>query len=137
MKIADCMTPDCRYCDTSDNLVTLAKRMADEDIGAIPVGSGDKLVGMVTDRDIVVRGLANGKDPASVTASEVMADPVLYCYDDQDCSEVAATMAEQQVRRLPVVDRDKRLRGFVSVGDFARAGATGETARAEQGIAAG
>lgn len=136
MEVSDVMTADCKFCRPEDDLATLARRMAEEDIGSVPVGEGEKLVGMVTDRDIVVRGLAQGGDVSALTASDVMSEPVLYCYEDQDCGEVAATMARQQVRRVPVVDRAKRLRGIVSVSDLARGGASVAVSHAEAGIAA-
>jgi CBS domain-containing protein len=104
--------------------------MRDEDIGAVPVVDGDKLIGMVTDRDIVVRGLADSRDPAAATARAVMTSTLLYCFDDQSVEEALDNMGEQQVRRLPVVDRDKRLVGVVSIGDLCAAAAperTGES----------
>ncbi len=136
MKVGDVMTKDCRFCAPDDPVVEIAKLMQRDDVGAVPVGRDDKLVGMVTDRDIVVRGIAPGHALDRLTAETVMSEPVLYCYEDEDCESAARSMAERQVRRLPVVDRDKRLRGVVSVGDLARAGEAAAAGRAETGIAA-
>lgn len=85
--------------------------------GFIPVGENDRLVGTLTDRDIVVNGIAQGRS-ADSAVTEVMSHDVLYCYEDQDVAEVARNMGTQQVRRMPVVDRDKRLVGVVSLGDL-------------------
>ena len=131
MLVGEAMTPECHYCDAGDGLAKIAGIMAAEGVGAVPVGRGDSLVGMVTDRDIVVHGLARGGDVTALTAADVMAAPVHYCFDDQDCAEVAGQMAESQV---PVVNRDKRLRGMVSVGDLARGSQHKATARAVEGI---
>jgi len=95
-----------------------ARHMRDGDFGVLPMAENNRLVGVLTDRDIVVRGVAEGNADAA-PAREVMTDRVLYCFDDQDCREVADNMRELQVRRLPVVDRDKRLVGILSIGDLA------------------
>jgi CBS domain-containing protein len=108
--------------------------MASEDIGIVPVAENDKLIGMVTDRDIVVRGVASDIDPSQLKVTELMTDKVYYCFDDQNCSDVADNMAELQVRRLPVVDRDKNLVGIVSLGDLASQGAANKAKKALQGV---
>jgi CBS-domain-containing membrane protein len=92
--------------------------MKESDTGVLPVGEHDKLVGMITDRDIAVRAVAEGKGP-DAPVREVMTAEVKYCFEDEDTAHVAETMAQQQVRRLPVVNRDKRLVGIVSLGDLA------------------
>jgi CBS domain-containing protein len=84
------------------------------------VGEGDQLVGMITDRDVAVRGVASGKPVERTLVREVMTPQVLYCFEDQACDEVANNMAEIQARRLPVMNHDKRLVGIVSLGDLAR-----------------
>ncbi len=119
MQVRDVMTPSVRVADPKTTINEAARLMRDEDVGALPVGS-ERLEGMVTDRDIVVRALANDVDPVSTPVEKLMSDEVLYCFDDQDIEEVARNMGEQQVRRLPVVDHDKRLVGFVSLSDLAR-----------------
>lgn len=96
----------------------VARLMRDEDIGAVPVADGDRLVGMVTDRDIVVRAMAAGQLARYPDARSVMSERMLYCFADQQVEEVLDNMGEMQVRRLPVVDRDKRLVGMVSIGDL-------------------
>jgi CBS domain-containing protein len=93
--------------------------MVEIDAGALPVANSDRLLGMITDRDIAVRAVAEGKSP-DTPVDEVMSREVLYCFDDQDLEDVARNMGKIQVRRLPVVDRDKRLVGIVSLGDLAR-----------------
>jgi CBS domain-containing protein len=92
--------------------------MRDLDIGVLPVGENDRLVGMITDRDITIRAVAAGKDPNS-PVSDVMTAAIKYCYSDQELDEVTDNMADIQVRRLPVVDRDKRLVGILALGDIA------------------
>ena len=92
--------------------------MAECDAGALPVGQDDRLVGMITDRDITVRGVAQGKG-LDTKVRDVMTPDVKYCFEDEDLDHVARNMGEQQVRRLPVVNRDKRLVGILSLGDVA------------------
>ena len=92
--------------------------MAGIDAGALPVANNDRLIGMITDRDIAVRGVAEGKSP-NTPVRDVMTTDVKYCFDDQDIEEVTLNMGDIQVRRLPVVDRDKRLVGILSLGDVA------------------
>jgi CBS domain-containing protein len=95
-----------------------AKLMSEIDAGVLPVGDNDRLVGMITDRDIAVRAVAQGKGPQT-PVREVMTAEVKYCFDDEDTEHVARSMSDQQVRRLPVVNRDKRLVGILSLGDLA------------------
>jgi len=104
-----------------------ARMMADGDIGALPVAAGDRLAGMVTDRDIAIRAIAVGKGPGC-TVGEVMTHDVLYCHEDEEIGDISQNMAENQVRRLPVVDVDKRLVGIISLADIAdaRAAKAGE-----------
>jgi CBS domain-containing protein len=118
MKVRDCMTREVRIADPAETLREAATAMADVDAGFLPVGEDDRLVGIVTDRDIAIRGVAHGLPPEA-PVREVMSGEVLYCFEDDDCEEVLNNMAEIQVRRLPVVDRDKRLVGVVSITDLA------------------
>lgn len=118
MRIADAMTRDVQVIKPDQSLVDAARLMADCDCGALPVADNDRLVGMLTDRDIVVRGLAQGKTP-DTCVQDVMSADVKYCFEDEDLDEVAQNMGDLQVRRLPVVSRDKRLVGIVSLGDIA------------------
>jgi CBS domain-containing protein len=101
-----------------DSLAAAAKRMAELDVGALPVSDEDRLVGMITDRDMVVRGLAEGRG-AKTRVKDVMTPGVKYCFLDQEIDEITANMADIQVRRLPVLDHDKRLVGILSLGDIA------------------
>ncbi len=119
MKIRDVMTRDVDVLSPEASLREAAVHMRDRDIGSIPIADNDRLIGMVTDRDIVIRCVADGQD-CEQPVREAMTDRVLYCFEDQDVDEVCHNMADEVVRRLPVVSRDKRLVGIVSLGDIAR-----------------
>ncbi|MGP0058853.1 MAG: CBS domain-containing protein [Beijerinckiaceae bacterium] len=99
----------------------LAKMMQEFDIGAIPIGESDKLVGMVTDRDLCLRALADGKDPDKLTARDVMTAGIIWCRDNEDVEEAADLMERKRVRRLPVIDDNKRMVGILSLGDVSHA----------------
>jgi CBS domain-containing protein len=118
MQIREVMTQEVRLVRPSDTIEDAASAMAEMDIGLLPVTDEDRLVGMITDRDIAVRAVASGLGPET-KVSDVMTADVKYCFDDQDAEDVAENMGDIQVRRLPVVDRDKRLVGIVSLGDIA------------------
>ena len=118
MKVSDAMTRDVRVASPNQTIQDAAKMMSDVDSGVLPVGENDRLIGMITDRDIAVRAVAQGKGPQALVR-EVMTDHVHYCFDDEDIDEVTHKMADSQVRRLPVVNRDKRLVGILSLGDVA------------------
>jgi CBS domain-containing protein len=96
-----------------------AEKMRSLDVGSLPVCDGQRLVGMITDRDITIRAVAAGRDPSQTLVTEAMTPEIVYCYDDQNVKEVAELMEERQIRRLPIVSRDKRLVGIVSLGDLA------------------
>ena len=119
MQVRDCMSRDVKLCRPDMPIGAAAKLMAEKDIGFLPVGDDDRLHGIITDRDIAVRAVAHAKDH-NTPVSEVMSAEIMYCFEDQDINEVAANMAEIQVRRMPVVDRDKRLVGIISLADAAR-----------------
>jgi CBS domain-containing protein len=108
----ECVAPD-------DTLQTAARKMRDLDIGPLPVCDRDRLAGLVTDRDITVRATADGKDPTRCRVREVMTPDVVYCFDDQDVKDAADTMATRQIRRLLVLNRDKKLVGIVSMANLA------------------
>jgi len=116
-KVADVMTPGNEIARPDQSVQEAAQLMAEVDTGALPVGENDRLLGMITDRDIAVRVTAEGKDPKQTQVHEVMTSGVRYCFDDEDVEHVAQNMADQQVRRLMVVNRNKRLVGIVSLGD--------------------
>jgi CBS domain-containing protein len=118
MQVKELMTPDVEIASPDDSIQTAAKMMADLDVGVLPVGENDRLVGMVTDRDIAVRGIAAGRD-GQAKIRDVMTKEIRYCFEDEDSQAVAQKMAEWQVRRLPILNRDKRLIGIVSLGDLA------------------
>jgi len=119
MKISECMTPDVRLTDPEMSLREAAQTMAECDAGVLPVGENDRLVGMLTDRDIAIRGVARGLGP-DAKVREAMTHEVRWCFEDEDSDEVLATMADEQIRRLPVLNREKRLVGIISLGDLAK-----------------
>jgi len=99
-----------------------AVHMRDGDVGALPVGENDQLIGMVTDRDITVRGMASARSSETCTVGEVMSEGIDYCFADEDAQRASRTMTEHKVRRLPILNRDKRLVGIVALADLAKAG---------------
>ena len=119
MKVSKCMTRDVQLVNPTQSIRDAARMMAEIDAGALPVGQDDRLVGMITDRDIAVRGVAEGKSP-DTPIREIMSREVLYCFDDQELKDIARNMGEMKVRRLPVLNRDKRLVGIVSLGDLSQ-----------------
>lgn len=125
MKISEMMTRDVKMTAPSQSIREAAKMMADLDAGALPVADQDRLVGMITDRDIAIRAIANGRGP-DTPIREVMTQDVKYCFEDQSVEEVAQNMGDIRVRRLPVLNRDKRLVGIVSIGDIATSGESDE-----------
>ena len=135
MLVRDVMTTSVEIVSPTDTIQDAARLMADEDCGALPVGENDRLVGMITDRDIVVRAVAMGKQPADCTVGDVMSREIKYIYEDETTDGLAQKIAELQIKRMPVINRDKRLVGIVSLGDLASQGDTeGEAARALSGI---
>jgi CBS domain-containing protein len=135
MKIHDVMTPDVEIANPDNSVREVALSMAQIDIGVLPVGENDRLVGMITDRDIAIRVVAAGLDPESTTIREVMTPEIEYCFDDDDTKAVAEKMAHLKVRRLPVLNRKKRLVGIISVGDLATADSAAVSGRAMRGAA--
>jgi len=120
MKVQEIMTADVETCRLEDTLDRPAAIMWERDCGVVPVVDDEsRIVGMVTDRDIAIRGVAQGKNPARTKVRDVMTERVLYCYDDEDVEHIADSIAKLQVRRLPVVDRKKQLVGVVSLADIA------------------
>jgi CBS domain-containing protein len=127
------MTREILVANPEQTVQQAARMMADIDAGVLPVGENDRLVGMITDRDIAIRCVAKGNGP-DAKIRDVMSHDVKYCFSDQDIDEVTHNMAEIQVRRLPVLDRDKRLVGIVSLGDIATVGEAMEAGEALSGI---
>jgi CBS domain-containing protein len=118
MKVSDAMTPEVQLCTPDDTLKDAAQAMAALGVGLLPVTDNDRLVGMISDRDIAIRGIGMGRGPEG-RVGDVMTAEVKYCYDDQDLDEVSANMGEIQVRRLPVLNRNKQLVGIIALGDIA------------------
>jgi CBS domain-containing protein len=120
MLVSEVMTSDVRLASPEQSIRDAASLMAECDCGVLPVGDGDRLVGMITDRDIVVRAIAAGKS-ADTKVRDVMSKEVLYCFEDAEIEEVASNMADIKVRRLPVLNGKKRLVGILSLADIAMA----------------
>lgn len=133
MKIEDVMTHDVAVVSPDETIQQAARLMDQLDIGALPVAENERLVGMITDRDIVVRAVADGLEPG-IRVSDVMTPDVKYCFCDQEVAEVSDNMADIQIRRLPVVDRGKRLVGIIALGDIATCAENDYVADALAGI---
>ena len=133
MKVSNCMTNEVQIANPDQTIREVAQVMARLDAGSMPVGDNDRLVGMITDRDIAIRGIAMGKGP-DAKVSDVMSPDVKYCFDDEEVEEVLHNMGDLQVRRLPVLNRDKRLVGIISLGDLATNGDTADAGEALSGI---
>ncbi|PKA43666.1 CBS domain-containing protein [Rhizobium sullae] len=118
MKVSEVMTRDVRLVRPDHTIQEAAKIMAELDAGVVPVQDNDRLVGMLTDRDIAVRAIAQGQGPEA-KVGDIMTSEVRYCFDDQDTEEVCKNLADQQIRRIPVVNRNKQLVGILSLGDLA------------------
>ena len=118
MRVSDVMTRNVQVASPRQTVQEAARLMGEIDAGALPVGDDNRLVGMITDRDIALRAVAQGKGP-DTQVGEVMSTDVKYCFDDEDTSDVCDNMGEQRVRRLPVVNRQKQLVGILSLGDIA------------------
>jgi CBS domain-containing protein len=121
MKVCDLMHKGIEIMPPDTPVTKLANKMREKDIGAIPVGSNGQLVGMVTDRDIIVRAVANGKDLSQLTAQDVMTNGVTCCRDTDKVRDVLNVMEEKQIRRVPVTDEDDKVVGIVSIGDISAA----------------
>ncbi len=133
MRVSEAMTRDVTLISDDQSICDAARLMAERDTGALPVARDDRLVGVITDRDIAVRAVAEHLSP-DTPVREVMSGQVLYCFEDEAIEHVAANMGEQRVRRLPVLNRAKRLVGILSVGDLARATKPATTGKAVAAI---
>jgi CBS domain-containing protein len=133
MKVSEAMSRDIRIASPDETICDAAKAMAAIDAGALPVGENDRLVGMITDRDIAVRAVAQSKGPET-PIRDVMTKDVKFCYEDEDLKHVASNMGDNRLRRLPVLNRDKRLVGIVSLGDVARVEGRGAAGKAITGV---
>ena len=133
MQVSEAMSKDVKIASPNQSIREAAQTMAKIDSGALPVGENDRLVGMITDRDIAVRAIALGKGP-DTPVREVMSKEVKYCFEDDEIDDVAQSMADIKVRRLPVLNKDKRLVGIVSLGDLAVADGPANAGEALCGI---
>jgi CBS domain-containing protein len=122
MQVKEIMTRNVDLTNPNTTVRDVARTMRADNIGALPVGENDRLVGMVTDRDIVVRAVAEERAPGNTSVRDVMSKKVYYCFEDDDVEQAAQVMAEHQVRRLPVLNHDKRLVGVVAIADLGRSG---------------
>jgi CBS domain-containing protein len=119
MKVKDAMHKGVDWVSPDTPVTELAKLMRDNDVGALPIGENDRLIGMVTDRDIVCKGLAQDNfDPDHATASDVMTSKIHCCREDEDLGKAVRHMEELKVRRLPVINKSKRMIGILSIGDI-------------------
>lgn len=118
MKVSEVMTRDVRVANPNETIRDAALIMGQIDAGVVPVGEDDRLVGMLTDRDIAIRAVAEGKGP-DTRIGDIMSKEVKYCFEDEDTDDVCANLGDQQIRRIPVVNREKRLVGILSLGDLA------------------
>ncbi|MBI3198427.1 MAG: CBS domain-containing protein [Rhodospirillales bacterium] len=118
MKVRDLMTRDVYVARPNQTIRDVAGMMENIDAGVLPVGDDDRLLGMITDRDIAIRAVGRGKGPQTLV-QDIMSPEVKYCFEDEDTEHVAQNMADQQIRRLPVVNRNKQLVGILSLGDLA------------------
>lgn len=117
-QLKDVMSRDVMVISPDMTITEAARKMSDGDFGMMPVGENDRMIGTISDRDIAIRAVAEGKAPTT-KVREIMTEGVFWAYDDETVEHAAKLMSEHQVRRLPVVNRDKRLVGIVALGDFA------------------
>jgi CBS domain-containing protein len=129
MLVREIMTADTKIVNPRDTVQSAAKLMSAYDVGFLPVGADDRLVGMITDRDIAIRAIGRGRGPDTLIADAMTSD-VKYCFDDEDVENACTYMGDLQVRRLPVLNRDKRLVGVIALGDIARKAADGSAGAA-------
>jgi CBS domain-containing protein len=119
MQLKDIMTPGVEVITPEATIQEAAQKMSQLDVGPLPVCDGEQLVGMLTDRDITIRAVAEGCDPTTTPVHEAMTPEIVYCFEDQEVYEAARLMEQYQIRRLPILNRNKRLVGIVSLGDLA------------------
>ena len=121
MKVKEAMHKGVEWRSPDTPVSEIARLMREQDVGAVPIGENDRLVGMVTDRDIVCRGCTNGRDPDMVKAREVMTSGIIYCVEDEEVSDAVHLMEDKKIRRLPVLNAEKRMVGMLTLGDVAHA----------------
>jgi CBS domain-containing protein len=133
MRVSEAMTRDVRLARPDQSIAEAAKLMAELDAGVLPVANEERLVGMITDRDIAIRAVAQGRAP-DTPVQDVMTRDVKYCYEDEDVDAVVRNMSDIQIRRLPVMSRDKRLVGIIALGDIATTGMARKAGKALEGV---
>jgi CBS domain-containing protein len=136
MKVRQAMHKGVQWVDPGMSVAQLAKLMREHDIGAVPIGENDRLVGMVTDRDIVCRCIGAGLDPTTATARDVMTQGIVFYLDKQELDDAARVMGQRKVRRLPVINRKKRMISMLSLGDVYNAARRPISEEAMQGVSA-
>ena len=119
MKLREIMTDNVEVIHPDDTLQTAAEKMRDRDIGFLPVCDGERLIGVLTDRDLITRALADGVESKAILGRDLVTSPAIYCFDDQSVDEAAKLMHDNQIRRLVVLSRDKQMVGVISLGDLA------------------
>ena len=119
MKLREIMSDHVEVIHPDDSLQTAAEKMRDRDIGFLPVCDGDRLIGVLTDRDLITRALADGLESKAILGRDLVTSPAIYCFDDQSVEEAAKLMHDNQIRRLVVLSRDKQMVGVISLGDLA------------------
>ncbi|WCT78603.1 CBS domain-containing protein [Novosphingobium humi] len=136
MKVAEAMHPGADWIAPDTPLSQIAERMRQEDIGALPVGENDRLIGMVTDRDVVLRGFDGQSDLLQLTARDVMSEPIIYCHANEDLEDAVTIMESKRIRRLPVIDANHRMVGMLSLGDVAARASTSILAQTLRAVSA-
>ena len=116
-KLKDLMSRDVQVISPDETITEAAQHMRNGNFGMMPVGENDRMIGAISDRDIAIRAVADGKDP-STTVREVMSEGIVWAYEDDSVDDAVKIMSEHQIRRLPIVNADKRLVGIVALGDF-------------------
>lgn len=121
-KVSEAMHAGVDWVTPDTGLSEISRIMREKDVGALPVGENDRLVGMVTDRDIAIRAFGDGRAPASLTARDIMSKPIIYCNAGESIEDAIHLMEDRQIRRLPVINENKRMVGMLSLGDISHCG---------------
>ena len=136
MKVKEIMHKGVEWISPDTSVAALTKKMKKFDVGALPVGEDDRLTGMVTDRDVAVRAFANGKDVSKLTARDIMTKGIVWCRADSSAQEAVHLMETKKVRRLPVIDENKRMIGMLSLGDISHAASQWTSAEVMKAVSA-
>ena len=136
MQVKEVMHKGAEWRNVDTPLAEIAELMANKDIGAVPIGENDRLVGMITDRDITCRAVARGLDCREARARDILSEDIVYCNENQDLAEVIDLMENKQIRRVAVINEDKRLVGMVSMGDLTHAASAQKSAEFAASVSA-